>query len=118
MAEQLAFLAGVSERDRILASLRDNHPAYLELLRAYGREHAAVHGTVTIDDVRTKALQRDLPMPEDLGIDSRLLGVVLRHPDFTAVGHQLSTRPERVARSGRNASFITIYKLRRVSPNG
>ena len=112
MAEQLAFLHGITERDRILKHFADNHPLYLSLWRAYAREIAVHQGEVCIDDVREKAKLHDLPMPEDVGIDNRVLGAVFRCKDFEFVRRIESTRPERIARSGPNASFVGVYRLR------
>jgi hypothetical protein len=111
--EQLAFLAGIVERDRILALLRDNHSTYISLLRAYAREIAVLNGTVMIDEVREKAKLHNLPMPDEVGIDARVMGTVLAGcKDFEPCGQVLSTRAERIARSGKGASWITVYRLR------
>lgn len=112
--EQLAFLAGVTERARIMAHFESNSALYISLLRAYAHEIAVLHGTVTIDDVRMKARIHDLPMPDEVGIDARVMGTVLAGcKDFEPCGSALSARPERVARSGKNSSYVTVYRLKR-----
>ena len=109
---QLALFDGVQERDRILAAMSENHRVYLTTLRSFAREYALRHGSVTIDDVRGLCAQRRFPMPSEIGADERVFGTVFRSSEFVAVGSRLSSREERIARSGRGSSHVTVYEVR------
>lgn len=114
MTTQTAFWFGVGEKDRILQSMSKNHSIYLETLRSFAREYCMRHGTVTIDDVRRIVGERGFPMPADIKCKSgdRIFGTVFRCGDFEKAGEMLSTRAERVKRSGPNSSVITVWKLK------
>ena len=112
MAVQLAFFGEITERNRIIAAMRDAHPVYLGTVRSFARLIAMRKGTVTIDDVRADLEARDFPLPSDIGADDRIFGALFTRKEFEAVGQVLTSRQERVARAGRNSSYITQYKLR------
>lgn len=101
-----------TERDRVLDSLASNHSTYIGFVRAIAREIAVRTGIVTIDDVREALSLRDLPMPKDVGIDTRVFGTVFRSKEFEAVGERTTTRAAWAQRVGRNRSSVTIYRFR------
>lgn len=113
MTTQLTMFNGVNERDRILAMMSENHKTYITALRSFAREIAYRSGSVTIDAVRAVMIERDFPTPKEIGADERIFGCVLsRCKDFVCRGQRLSSRPERVKRSGPGASYISVYELR------
>jgi hypothetical protein len=114
MSTQMAMFYGLSERNRILDAIREDHSIYLTTLRSFAREHALQYGTVCIDDVRKMLIERDYPMPRDLCMKcgERVFGVVFSHRDFVPICQKPSTRPERIARAGVGSSQIWVYRLR------
>lgn len=114
MSAQLALWYGADSRDRIIAALRANHHVYLTTLRSFAREHALRHGEVTIDDVRRIAALRDWPTPSEVGIRAgeRIYGAVFAGQEWEPQRQVISSRPERIARSGRGSSYIWVYRLK------
>jgi hypothetical protein len=107
--------AAFTDRDKILASFEKNRKGYLDMMRTYAREIARTNGTgeITVDDVRRRAMESHFPMPKDLGFTEKCFGRLLSGcSDFEPVRVIDSTRAERLARSGRNASAITVYRLK------
>lgn len=116
MSAQLAFF-GLGERERILAAMRENCAIYLTALRSFAREIALRQGLVSIDDVRRLIAERDFPGAKELGLPAgeRIYGTVFSGAEWVPVRQVLSSRPERVARSGRGSSYIWQYRLRGVA---
>jgi hypothetical protein len=113
MGVQIPMFYGIGERDRILAAMQENHALYLMTLRSFAREIAYRNGSVTVDDVRALVIEREFPMPNDIGADSRIFGCVLSGcKDFIVTGQRVSTRPERIMRAGVGASYISVYVLK------
>lgn len=114
MAEQLALVNhALMEKDRLLSFFESNHPQYIESLRAFAIAKCRYAGTISIDDLRELIAEKNYPLPREIGADDRLLGVVLsRCKEFECVGTVLSRRAETVARSGKNRSMISVYRLR------
>lgn len=108
--EQLAFFTGVSDRDRIIAAFQQNHRTYLEALRGFARDLARKHGEVTVDDVRAECERRAFPLPDDVGIDARVLGALFSTKEFIAVAQRPTTRKEWAQRVGRARSNVTVYR--------
>lgn len=112
---QLALLSDAHmEREKILQYFADNHSKYLHLWRQFAKELAmrSDDNTTCIDEVRVRALHYGLPMPREFGTTDRILGSVFRRqPDWEPAEKIDSTRPERIARSGRNASGIFRWRL-------
>ncbi len=111
MTAQLSFFDAQSQRDRILAALAANAPAWLAAVRAFAKEIAHREGTVTIDEVREALQSSGFPMPHEVGLDTRVFGAVFRCPDFLAVCQRPTRRAARIARSGVGASYVTVYRL-------
>jgi hypothetical protein len=102
-----------TERRRLFRHYETRHPEYLAMMRVYAVEIARKNGTVIIDEVRRRATERGFPLPEDIGVTERIFGQLLYGcKDLEACGCVESTRPERIKRSGRNSSMITVYKIR------
>ena len=112
MAVQLAFFGGIAEKNRIIEAMREAHPVYLGTVRSFARLIAMRKGTVTIDDVRVDLEARDFPLPSEIGADDRIFGALFTRKEFEPIGQVLTARQARVARAGRNSSYITTYKLR------
>ncbi len=102
-------------RERVLDAVEAAHAAYLDTLRDLAVEIARRQGTVSIDDVRDEMPVRNVPLPSEVGIDSRIMGSVFRSAAFVAIGQQPTRRAERIARSGAGASHVTMYRLRGVA---
>lgn len=112
---QLSMFEAVSERDRILQSFQDSHPAYLTALRAMARDLVRKHGEVTIDALRAEIESRDFPMPTEIGADMRLFGVVFKTKEFRAIGLRRTTREAWATRVGRSRDGVTVYTLAEVA---
>lgn len=114
MSEQLGLLDRTYlERDRLLAFFEKNHSQYVESLRAFAIATCRYVGTITIDDLRDVMAERNYPLPHEIGADNRLLGTVLsRCKEFECVGSVLSRRPERIGKSGKNSSYVSVYRLK------
>ena len=69
-----------------LGKRRDPRSRWIEKARAYAREYIGVHGQVTIH-----IIIEQLPLPD--GVDVRATGGVLKHPDFTKIGHETKRMP-------------------------
>ncbi|MDB5094147.1 MAG: hypothetical protein JWO85_2248 [Candidatus Eremiobacteraeota bacterium] len=102
-------------RERVLDAVESANAAYLDTLRDLAVEIARRQGTVSIDDVRDEMPVRNVPLPSEVGIDSRIMGSVFRSAAFVAIGQQPTRRAERIARSGAGASHVTTYRLRGVA---
>lgn len=114
MSEQLALLRGITERDKIMQRYEDDHALYLATLRDMAIAIAATTGSVSVDDVRRKMNAENFPMPDEIGSSEKIFGRLLSGcKELEPVERIDSTRPERIARSGRNASSINVYRLRR-----
>ena len=107
---QIDMFGGRAERDRILELLAGKHTTYLTFCRAIAREIAMRAGSVSIDEVRTELLARDLPMPSDIGADERIFGTLFRSKDFRAIGHRTTSRADWAQRVGVNRAQITVYE--------
>ena len=112
MMQPTLFEIARTERDRVLDALASNHTTYIGFIRAIAREIAVRYGQVTIDEVREALALRDLPMPQDVGIDTRVFGTVFRAKEFEAIGQRETTRAAWAQRVGRNRSSVTIYRFR------
>lgn len=108
---QLAFFDGRAERDRIIAAFQSNHRTYLEALRGFARDIARRAGEVTVDDVRDECAVRDFPLPDEVGIDARVLGALFNTKDFQPIAQRPTTRKEWANRVGRARSNVTVYRL-------
>lgn len=105
-----------SERERIMRAMAENpqNKILLTTYRSFAREICYRKGEVCIDDVRALIKERDFPMPGELKLKSgeRIFGHVFQCKEFEAIRKIESTRPERIARAGRGASGIFVYRLR------
>jgi hypothetical protein len=96
-----------------MASFEADHRLYLTTLRAIAVKIAVDNGTVCVDDVRRHMQAEHFPMPVELGITERIFGRLLAGcADLEPVDRIVSTRAERLARSGPGASYISVYRLR------
>lgn len=106
----MTLFEAAAERERAMARLMSNpkNAVFLNTCRSMAREICGRRGEVCIDDVRELLAQRGYEIPKD----ARVFGPVFRSKEFVPVRKIDSTRPERIARAGRGASGIWIYKLR------
>ena len=112
-AEQLALFRGITERDKIMARYEADHKLYLSTLRSIAVSIAATKGEVCVDDVRRRMKVDDFPMPSEVGASEKIFGRLLSGcAELEFVERKLSTRAERLARSGPGASGIDVYRLR------
>jgi hypothetical protein len=100
------------ERERVLEYFREHHADYLRGAREFAKDLARRRGCVAVDDVRIELQRHGYPMPEELEIDGRVLGALFRSKEFVAIKQRPTHRQARIARSGRGASFVTVYALR------
>ena len=107
--EQLALFTGVSERDRIIAAFQANHKTYLESLRAFARDIARRDGQVSVDEVRDECARREFPLPDDVGIDARVLGALFATREFRPIGQRPTTRTGWANRVGKARCNVTVY---------
>ena len=70
---------------KILPLFEQTRADWLKAARSVARDIAAEQGSVTIDDVRAAC-----PPPAD--VDPRVMGAVMRKPNFVPVGYQKSSR--------------------------
>lgn len=112
MSAQTSFLDDQDTFNSLCSYWQSRHSEYLECLRAHAVRLAKTKGDVAIDDLRIEMESLRLPMPSDIGADARMLGAVLRGcKDLRPVGMRLTERTERVKRSGRGSSMITVFRL-------
>jgi hypothetical protein len=69
----------------VLPVFEANRAAWLAEARQWARKIAKQRGEVTIDDVREF-------YPPPAGVDPRVMGAIMRAPEFEAVGYRKSTR--------------------------
>ena len=73
MTQQLAFAL----RDEALDSLEARRAEYVMEARFWAAQLVALHGYVTVDDIRHLC-------PPPAGVDPRVMGAILRRPMFQA----------------------------------
>jgi hypothetical protein len=110
--ELLPGLEPFGKRERDLEFFRERHDDYLRGAREFAKDFAVRFGSLAVDDVRLELERHGYPTPDELGIDGRVLGALFRSKEFVAIKQRPTHRQARIARSGRGASFVTVYALR------
>ncbi len=75
----------LESKQEALDALEKARAEYIEQARTAARQICSVGEEITIDDVREVA-----PPPE--GVDPRIMGAILRAPDWRPVGYRASKR--------------------------
>lgn len=113
MSEQLALAPEYNEFERICAHWQADHPAYLAMLRAHAVAFAREHGEVTIDNLRERMTNYNIPFPAQIGLDTRIFGSVLRGcPELHIVTFRRTSRDEWAKRVGTARNLVAVYRLR------
>ncbi len=97
---QLDLLEGKKLRDEGINLVASNHPDFLTRCRNIAKQYAALHGSVSTNDIRR--IIGEIPK----GINPKIMGAIFKENCWEAIGFTIAEQPQAHARP------IRIFSLK------